>query len=790
MKSLLTYFLFIACVLPLPLASQQFTQTLRGTVLDTDAKTPLEGATVALVLGDSILRGAYTDEAGRFKLPDVPVGRYDLRVTYVGFEAGGMKDVRVNSGKEVVLTVELREAVITTETVEITALGKENARNEMATVSARQFSIDETRRYAGSWNDPARMATNFAGVMPANDSRNDIIIRGNSPTGVLWRLDGMDIPNPNHFASFGTTGGPVSILNNNVLDNSDFMTGAFPAEYGNALSGVFDLRMRKGNDEQYEFLGQFGLNGLEFMAEGPISKKTGASFLINYRYSTLELMKKLGISFGSSSQPKYQDMSFHVHLPTKKAGNFSLFGLGGVSHAQILDSERDTADFFGPAGNDIDFGTNTGAIGVKHQIFIGKGGYLRNTVALNGSQQSTTVDRIDRATSQGIPFYRNSSWQTKLTWSTMYNVKLSTRHTLRCGMFTDQLGFLLADSLQIDTTLGWRNLTNSQGTAFLLQPYAQWKWRLTEKFSLNTGVHGQLFTQNNTYSIEPRLGLQWKAAERHTFGLAFGAHSQLQPLYVYVWETKLPDGSYYQSNKDVDFTRSRHAIINYDWTILPSLRFKTEAYFQQLHGVPVEGGHPSSYAILNEGSDYVVSVRDSLANTGTGKNYGMEFTVEKFFSKGYYFLLTSSIFQSLYTGSDGIERNTQFNNNYTIAALGGIEQAIGTRKRLLFGVDLRVAASGGRRYTPLDTVASATSVLAQYDWDKAWTLRFKDYFRMDFRAKVRLNSKKISQELIIDISNILNTQNPLNVVYDVSTRSLRTNYQLGFFPVAQYRIEF
>lgn len=786
-----TLTILLTCLLACAQAyTQQFTQTLRGTVIDADTKAPLEGATLQLLEGTTIINGAYSDEAGKFRIADVPTGRYDLRISYLGYEPGAMKDLRLNSGKELVVTIELREAVITTETVEITAIQKEQARNEMTTVSARQFSIDETRRYAGSWNDPARMATNFAGVMPANDSRNDIIIRGNSPTGVLWRLEGVDIPNPNHFAAFGTTGGPVSILNNNVLDNSDFMTGAFPAEYGNALAGVFDLRLRKGNDEQYEFLGQFGFNGLEFMAEGPISKKTGASFLFNYRYSTLEFMKEIGIDFGSNSQPKYQDLSFNINLPTAKAGTFSIFGLGGISHALILDSERDSADFFGPAGNDIDFGTNTGAAGVRHQILIGEKSYLRNTVAIGGSEQTTLVDRIDRTTRQPIPFYRNSSWQTKTTWSSVFNTKLSTRHTLRVGFFIDRHGFNLVDSIQIDTSLGFRTFTDAQGNAFLLQPYAQWKWRLHEKLTLNTGIHYQYFALNSTQAIEPRIGLQWKIADRHTAGIAYGDHSQLQPLYVYFAETQLPDGSYIKTNEELGFTRSRHFIANYDWSISQSLRFKTEAYYQQLYDVPVEGGHPSSYSILNEGSDYVISIRDSLANSGTGRNYGIEFTFEKFFSKGYYFLVTTSLFQSTYAGSDKIERNSQFNNNYVVTALGGIEQPLGPKKRLIAGLDLRMTASGGRRYTPVDPVASATTVLPVYDWSQAWTLRFKDYFRLDVRAKLRLNSSKVSQEIAFDVSNILDTQNPLNVVYDHGTRALRTNYQLGFFPVVQYRIEF
>jgi hypothetical protein len=167
---------------------------------------------------------------------------------------------------------------------------KDQAINEMAVVSARSFTIDETERYAGSLGDPSRMAANFAGVTSVSDQRNDIVIRGNSPLGLLWRLEGLEIPNPNHFGSIGTTGGPISMLNINHLTNSDFYTGAFPAEYGNALAGAFDIRMRNGNNQKHEFMGQMGFNGFELGAEGPFSSNSQASYMANFRYSTLEVL--------------------------------------------------------------------------------------------------------------------------------------------------------------------------------------------------------------------------------------------------------------------------------------------------------------------------------------------------------------------------------------------------------------------------------------------------------------------------------------------------------------------
>ncbi|MEM6273332.1 MAG: TonB-dependent receptor [Bacteroidota bacterium] len=772
-----------------PMHAQDYTQTIRGTVTDADAKSPLEGATVLLIQNQP-LTGTYTDEQGRFRLEKISPGRYTLQITYLGYETATIPNVVVNTGKEVVLQLSLTEKVIQAAAVEIIAGSKQEARNEMTTVSTRQFSIEETQRYAGSWNDPARMARNFAGVSTGDDARNDVIIRGNSPSGVLWRLDGVDIANPNHFSSFGTTGGPVSILNNNLLDNSDFMTGAFPAEYGNALAGVFDLRLRKGNDEEYEFLAQIGVNGLEFMAEGPISRKTGASFLINYRYSTLELMKDLGIDFGTSSQPSFQDASFKVVFPSPKMGDISIFGIGGRSNALILDSERDTSDFFGPAGNDIDIGSNTGALGVQHRIFVGKKTFVRNTISATGGTQLRIVDAVDQETKQITPFYRNNSFQGKLNHSLLINSKLSVRHTIRAGWYLDQQHFNLEESLQIDPDLGFVTLADFNGQSWLIQPFAQWKWRINEQWTLNAGIHYQHFTFNGSSALEPRLGLRWSPVDRHAFGFAYGEHSQLQPVYVYFIQDLQPDSTYLMTNRDLDFTRNRHFVFSYDWGLGKDMRFKAEAYYQQLRNVPIAGNEANSFSLLNEGADYVVQLRDSLINEGTGRNYGFEVTAEKFFGNGYYFLLTGALFQSKYTGSDGIERNTAFSNNYTATLLGGYEKAVGKKKRVRLGFDGRVATAGGRRYTPIDPVASATSVFAVYREDLAFGERLKPYFRADIRTKVRVNSRKVSQEVAIDISNIFNTTNPLNIIYDQTTNTLRTNYQLGFFPVAQYRVEF
>jgi len=415
-------FLVLLCgLLPISLMSQdKFTQNISGIVLDEITKEPLFGANVVLENTEYFI-GTSTDENGRFVLNNIPVGRVSLKITYLGYYPKSISNINLGTGKQLVLNIELQEAVIQGEEVEVIAT-QEKSRpiNRMATVSARSFSVEESQRFAGARNDISRMASNFAGVNQGNDSRNDIIIRGNSPIGLLWRYEGVDIPNPNHYGAVGSTGGPVSILNNNVLANSDFFTGAFPAEYGNAFSGVFDLSMRNGNQDKHEFIGQIGFNGFEFAAEGPLNKKSGASYIISYRYSTMAIFSALGVDYGTGTAvPKYQDLSLKINVPTNKIGKFSLFALGGISEIEILESEADTTDseqsLYTGESEDLYNTSTLGVVGLSHTYVINNSTYTKLTLAASYHDFLTRIDSLSTLNREPFPSYRNNFKETKLS---------------------------------------------------------------------------------------------------------------------------------------------------------------------------------------------------------------------------------------------------------------------------------------------------------------------------------------------------------------------------------------
>ena len=770
--------------------SAQITQTIRGTISDAISQRPLPGASVVL-LDTTNFKGAATDLNGEFRIDDVPIGKVSLKVSFIGYEDQYLQSLVLSPSKQLVLNVQLQESINKVDEVVVRAeRDVSEPLNEMAVISARTFSVEETRRFAGSWQDPARAAAAFAGVAGGSDERNDIIIRGNSPTAVLWRLEDINIPNPNHLSFSGSTGGPVSILNNNMLSNSDFFTGAFPSEYGNANAGAFDLNLRRGNNEKREYYFQLGLNGVEFGLEGPFTKKHPASYLASYRYSTMALIGLMGIDFGISAIPQYQDLTFVIDVPTKKkAGRFTLWGIGGLSSINITDNPG----FNGGVEEKRDqrLGSDMGATGLTHLIFLGEKTSLKTTIAatvLHQWQEKIVFQETD-STSNSVLENFNKNMTIGASIHSQLNTKLSSKSSIRTGIIYDQKFISFVDSVfDYDADRHFVNL-NLDASYGLAQLYSQFHHRFTQKTSITAGVHAQMSTLNTSFAIEPRLGFKWQPHKRHSISIGTGMHSQMLPPLTYFFQTYLPlENRYIRTNEDVGFTRSVHAIIGYDWSIIPKLRLKVEAYYQYLYDVPIEPT-ASYFSMVNAGENIGdVSVRDSLVNEGIGQNYGLELTIEKFFDRGYYFLLTGSLFNSTYRGSDGIWRNTAFNGNYNLSALGCYEFKISKKNTLAF--DSKITWTGGARYVPVNIDSSIVAGETVRDVDKAYEERYKDYFRMDIKATVTFNGKRASHSLALDFQNVFNTKNVFSQNFSPETGSIDTKYQLGFLPLVFYRVEF
>ncbi len=785
---LLTFFCFIKA------NAQTYTQTIRGKVVDADSKSILFGANIILLNSDTLI-GSTTDVDGKFRLKTIPVGRHSIKVSSLGYEDAVLNNIIVTSGKEVVLTIELREKVYTSQTVEMVAqTDKTKANNDLVTVSSRNFKAEETGRYAGSRGDPSKMVANYAGVSSGNDARNDIIVRGNSPLGVLWRMEGVDIPNPNHFSAQGSTGGPISMLNNNILGNSDFLTGAFPAEYGNKTAAVFDIKLRNGNNEKNEYTGQVGINGIELGAEGPISKKNGSSFLLNYRYSTLEVFNKLGIRFGVSATPQYQDLSFKVNIPTQKTGVFTFWGLGGMSKLSLLDSERKSGDWsYIKGGQDLIYKTSMGVAGLSNLYFFNNKITGKLSLSASGTLLDAYIDTlspIDRSS-----FLRSKNKSTEANFIANYTVtdKINASHLIKIGV-TYQTLYFDALSFRYKATAGKyiHELDVKNSTAGLFQAFGEWQFRPTDRITFNSGVHYQNFLLNTTWAIEPRFGVRFQLNSKQNISMGYGMHSQMQPTIYYFYETYIPStDSYYRSNRNLDLSKSQHIILAYDNNFTKDFRLKFESYYQYLYNVPVQKNYSSSFSMINVGNALEgIPLVDSLENKGDGQNAGIEITLEKFFSKHFYYLATASIYQSTYKGSNHKEHHTSYDGGYVFNTLAGYELTLGKNKNKALSLDLKFTDAGGNRYTPIDLEKSKIANRAIYIDDEAFSRKLKAYSRFDIKLSYKSNRKKTSQSLFVVVENIFDNSNVLRESYDPTTQLIQKEYQLGLFPYFGYKIEF
>lgn len=781
LKYLLTLFLLIFLA-ETGYSQANIKQTLRGIVIDRETQIPLSGVNIILPNTDP-QQGTISDEKGYFRFEEVLIGRQTIQASYIGYKTQIIDNIIISSAKEKIIKIELEESVTEIDEVVIKAtIQKDKPLNKMATISARSFTVDETNRYPGSYGDPARMAANYAGVMSVRDNRNDIIIRGNSSTGLLWRLDGIEIPNPNHFAASGTTGGPITILNNNLLTNSDFLTGAFPAEYGNALAGVFDLKMRSGNNEKREYWAEFGYNGLEFGAEGPFSKNTNASYLIAYRYSLVDIIDLLGAEVETT---KYQDLTFKLNFPMKK-GKISFVGMGGKSYIEMFDSNDDQNDWtFESWGEDLSNGSDIGTLALSYVHFFGTKTRLQTAISLYGSKVTTKIDTLSIWNPNPGNWAREKSSEVKTSITTHVNTKINSRNTFSYGLIADRYFVNFADSM---VTNGQFEVNTDVSEEFnLFQLYTQFKHKFTNNLELYLGLHSQYLDMNNTYSLEPRMGFSWNLNEKNSFKIGYGLHSQTQLRIIYYTQTQLDNGNIVFTNKNLDFSKSHQLILGFDHLFSDILRLKVETYYQHLYDVPVKESLPE-YSVLNFGAEYFIERIDSLTNDGTGENYGIELTLERFLKNNFYFLITTSLYESNYKGYDGIKRNTAFNGNYAINVLGGYE--IPFKKNNAFSIGLRTTYAGGRPYVPYDveeTVSQGTEVL---DWDNAYEVRQEDYFRINLRLGIKRNKPKYNVEIAMDLQYRTNYTSVYEHRIDPLTGEIYHNYEMALYPMASYRIQF
>ncbi len=786
-------------------AAAQVSGRLYGTVIEKDTQKPIAGAIVIMKNSDTTIATS-ADSVGNFYFRDMPVGTYFLTAKFIGYESAVLNDVIVESGSAPNVHIALTAASYKMDEVTVSYYKDPTAAgNDMAVVSSRAISPEETKRFAGSLNDPSRMALSYAGVNSGQGDNNEIIIRGNSPRGLQWRLEGIEIPNPNHFGLYGSSGGLISILNSNNMGRSDFYLSAFPAQFGNALSGIFDLQLRNGNTFNRAYSVDVGSLGVGASAEGPFRKGGKASYIINCRYATLGLMKRVGIIYQA---PDFQDITFKINIPTAHSGTFTVYGLGGAGRwleedfYRKTDSSKYTTGSNGKliyaydeiAAENLQL-YNLGIIGAKHFMRIsGKTG-ITTHVNVSATENKPMESDIDR--SSYTIYLKNRGNYTNKTIRVQSQLKtiINAKSRIETGIIAAYMSF--KSKLENgDSTGNINTILNKKDATGLLQHYIAWQYKPGQKWSVNTGIHTLYFLLSKEVKPEPRLGISYAVNDKSSVSIGAGIYSRHESPEAYFGYNEQTGLS---PNLNLKLISTAQSALAYKRQLGSYLYLNTEVYFHYLYNVPV-AADSSYFSLINEEIPFT---NVAMVNKGEGYNYGIEATLEKRFSRRYYFLFTTSVFESKYKypGSPGY-RNTRYNNNFVINLVGGKEIAL--KNNRVIGVNLRSTLSGGKRYIPIDFQASVDNNAEVRDYSQAYSKQLAPYIGTDMSIYCRWSRPNATHVVKADIYRLYE-QNEYDIAYQgerllkngtlAPPRIATLTYGEGqtkstIFPVLSYRVTF
>ena len=780
---------------PLILHSQGLKQGITGRVVDATTGQVIVGATVTLLNSNPIL-GDVTDTDGKYEVKQVPVGRHDVKISFVGYETYIQRGVLVTSSKPYLLDVALRISFTNLEEIVVTAPNDKQPLNKMAKVSARSFSLEESQRFAGGLSDPSRVAYSFAGVTFGAPQDNGVVIRGNSPTNVLWRIEGVEVPGASHFGGGNLAGaGLITIFSANVLGTSDFFTGAFPAEYGNATAGVFDINFRRGSTEKAKYTLQLGVLGADIAAEGPLGNKNEASYLANYRHGFIGYYGRLA----GGVEPDYQDLSFKATFPAKKGGILSFWGIGGRSaiftpygEYEVEEDEierRETEGDF--QQDDIDF--DMAAVGINHKVPLGKKSFINSSIAFttNGYRSLTdwfTPDADTLNSGSLTPYTDIENRESKYTFTTNFIRQFSRRINNTTGVIIDFIDYS-SRAKQADRPLEpLEEFVNTVGNTYNFQAYTQSDVQLTPKLSLQAGMNVTHFGINAETTLEPRAGLSWQVVSKLTLGLGYGRHSRREEPKVYFFDYLDQNGAI-RTNESLKRAKADHFVASLNWELTHSLRLTLEGYYQDLFDVPVVPD--SSYSFINYTQLWELDA--PLTNDGTGKNLGVDITLEQSFHKNYYYLFTTSLFDSKFTGGDGIERNTLFNRGYMGTLTTGREFIINDRKKNrvnLLGINVNMTYMDGQRLTPVLVEESRARQEAVLDYDRLYSVQSEPELWLNCGVTYRINKRNSTVTWGLDFQNATLLEQWQGYEYNFVTDQVDEDRVLFLLPNLYYKLEF
>ena len=777
-------------------------ETLRGTVKDAITGEPLMGATVKIVeMPDA---AAVADLDGNFLINLSKGGRYTIEVNYIGYEPSVLKEILISGAKEVVMDIALREN--STELAEVVVkprVNKEATVNPNVLTGGVMLSMEEASRFAGGYNDPARLVMSFAGVS-GDAGGSGLSIHGNAPERMQYRIEGVEVFTPNHFNDMWNAGyGLVSGLNSNVIANSDFFTSTFNANYNNALSGVFDVKMRSGNNSKYENILQIGTVSEELTLEGPISRKHNSSYIVNYRYGFTSLVDKLGLVDTEGSHMGFQDFSLKLNFPTKHAGTFSIFGVG------LFDTNHDDPLKLKDVHSVYDASDNKSKLvqilaGASHKIYFDNKWTWRTTVAYNTQHLKSDMyyygfehdangvintPLVYEPNNKKYPFSQQQMNEDRLVFNTEISKQVTSKWlTLFGGEYSHRFFNLYyrAHDRLYDTVNPMTDYAVMKDNTGLANIFWQNLVKLSDKFSLSLGVAGNYFVLSKDFSVEPRVSMKWDPNEKNSFSIGYGLHSMVEKLDTYFYR----DAAGNMPNKDLGLTKAHHVHATYIHKFNSNLTMRLNAYYEYGFDTPV-GINGSTYCVTNRYYNYT---DEALVGKGNTRNYGGDITLEHYMTRGFFGQVNFSLYKAQYRGLDKKWHNQLYDRGYMFKILGGKEWMIGKN---VLNVSAKYSIQGGLRYSPVDVQKMSDDAAAGIIYDdliykdgEVFTKNFKPTGVLDLTVSYKINRRKVSHTFAFEGLNVLGSKVPQYQRFDLTTRNVRIDDGGLAFPNVFYRLDF
>ena len=777
-------------------------ETLRGTVKDAVTGEALIGATVKIVELDNA--AAVADMDGNYCIKINQGGRYTIEANYIGYEPSVIKEILISGAKEVVIDITLRENSSELKEVEVRPrVNKEATVNPSVLTGGVMLSMEEASRFAGGYNDPARLVMSFAGVSGEADG-SGLSIHGNAPERMQYRIEGVEVFTPNHFNDCWNAGyGLVSALNSNVIGNSDFFTSTFNANYNNALSGVFDVKMRPGNNSKHENILQIGTVSEELTLEGPISRNHNSSYIINYRYGFTSLADRLKLMDTEGSHMTFQDFSVKVNFPTKRAGTFSIFGLGA------FDSNWDERVKLSDVHSAYDASDSESKVvqllaGVSHRIHFGNKWTWRTTAAYNTQHIKDDIFYFGlKRSAEGVlinpldfdepetkyPFSKQKMNEDRVLFNTEISKQVTDKWLTQFGGEYSHRFFNLTyrshDKLY-DEVNPMTEYTNMKDDTGLANFFWQNLITLNKHVSISAGVAANYFLLSKDFSVEPRVSMKWDPDDKNSISLGYGLHSMVEKLDAYFYRD--PAGNLV--NKDLDMSKAHHLHITYTHKFTPNLIMRLNGFYEYGFDTPV-GTNGSTYCVTNRYFNYT---EEKLVNKGNTRNYGGDITLEHYMSHGFFGQTNFSLYKSQYRGEDKVWRNQFYDRGFMFKILGGKEWMIGKN---VFNVSAKYSIQGGLRYTPIDVEQMRANVAAGivddnpiYKDNEAFSKRFKPTNIVDLTVSYKINKRKVSHTIAFEGLNIFATKTPMFQRFDLGSLEARTDEGGISLPNIFYRLDF